>query len=510
MGRLEQSMQKQAMFEFIVRTLEESAAGHGYRYYKKPENIFMERFDRGEYDDLSRTDIMKKKDEYRKMSECFWVPYDRDRKVRKILEKIIEVSAPDYNDIEEIASILMKNIERRYNRLFEAEDGDDEEIPLEYSEDYELDDACERADWTRVKYGHRFDDIWDEGKNEDEDDDDFDEDIDDFWDDDETVSTDDDPADKVKEETEDTTENTTTEEQDTDILDPKEIYAMLDKKVCEQKEAKEAASMLLWEQMNGIKSNMVFIGPTGCGKTEIFRQLKKIYSDIYIIDASAITQDGWKGSFKITDIFRNIGDVKKIERSIMVMDEADKMFEPQTTASGENVSYSVQNELLKIIEGEELHIDDMVIDTSKISFVFMGAFESLLSKKREVSGGIGFGKEVGKDDVTYDDDFTLSDLVEYAGVRREIAGRISAIVQLRPMTAKSYFQILNTPEMSPISQVSELFHRRIEISDFAKYELAKEAADSGMGVRYMYSKIKQMMEKQIFEYDNREAYRLSC
>lgn len=71
------------------------------------------------------------------------------------------------------------------------------------------------------------------------------------------------------------------------------------KYIYSQEEAKEAASMLLWEQLQGIKSNMVFIGPTGCGKTEIFRQLKKAYPDIYIVDASSITQDGWKGNFKI-------------------------------------------------------------------------------------------------------------------------------------------------------------------------------------------------------------------
>lgn len=288
-----------------------------------------------------------------------------------------------------------------------------------------------------------------------------------------------------------------------------QIYKYLDQHIFSQKEAKKAASMLLWEHVRRIKSNMVFMGPTASGKTEIFRQLKKLYPDIYIVDASSITQDGWKGNFKLADIFKNIGSVKCAERSIIAMDEADKYFEPQTASGGENVSYNKQSELLKVIEGEKLHIGEWVIDTSKISWVFLGSFESMIEGKKHVPNDVGFGGSVEKNQISYMDKFTAEDLVKYAGVRNEIAGRIGRIVQLKPMDEDSLYQILNNPDMSPINEISMQFGKKLEFSDSMKHQIAKEAADSHLGVRYMKTRIKTLLETRIFEDEEKDCYQIS-
>ena len=292
-------------------------------------------------------------------------------------------------------------------------------------------------------------------------------------------------------------------------LKPKDIYDYLDQHIYGQEEAKKAASLLLWEHTNGIKSVMLFVGPTGCGKTEIFRQLKKLYPFIYIVDASVISEEGFKGNFKLADIFRMIGSPTIAGDSIIVFDEADKMFNPRYSAHGENISFSIQNEFLKLIEGEELMVDGETYDTNGISFVFAGSFESLLKKKKEIPNGIGFGNEVNaKEKISYNDSFTQDDLIKYAGMLTEIAGRIGRIVQLKPMTEEAFLGILNDPDMSPIKEISELFGKHIRLSDMMKKKIAKKAAESGMGVRYMRSEIKNIVEDMIFEDSDRSDYRI--
>ena len=126
---------------------------------------------------------------------------------------------------------------------------------------------------------------------------------------------------------------------------PKEIYDYLNTRIHGQHDAKKAASMVIYNLAKGTRSNTVFIGPTGCGKSEIWRQLSAKYpSIIRIIDASRLTADGWKGSFHIENIFDGI-DPDEIAKHglIVVLDEADKVFcETIMGSSGTNFSALVQ------------------------------------------------------------------------------------------------------------------------------------------------------------------------
>ena len=200
---------------------------------------------------------------------------------------------------------------------------------------------------------------------------------------------------------------------------------------------------------------------------------------------------------------------------IIVLDEADKMFED---ADDRHYSYIVQNELLKVLEGDMVHFDGnpsngepiLDIDTSNVSFVFLGSFESMVRAKKFAvnnSRAIGFGvenKNAAFDG--YGSTFTQEDLVEYANVRCEIAGRIGSIVQLREMTEDDFYAILNDKRISPVRKLSDYYGVKLKISEAAKHKLAKEAAENGMGVRFIHSQIQRRLDYELFENCDRKEY----
>ena len=245
------------------------------------------------------------------------------------------------------------------------------------------------------------------------------------------------------------------------LSSPARIYKYLDRNVYGQKEAKRAAAMLLWNHVNGRRQNVLFAGPTGCGKTEIFRQLAKLYPNIVIHNATSLTGTGWKGNTKVRNLF-DVVPQDKMGHLIIVLDEADKMFED---ADDRHYSYIVQNELLKVLEGDMVHFDGnpsnsepaLDIDTSNVSFVFLGSFDSMVGAKDVAvnkSRAIGFGAVSSDDSFDgYRSTFTQEDLVQYANVRSEVAGRIGTIVQLNEMTEDDFNKMMDEAiSVQPLSE----------------------------------------------------------
>lgn len=297
----------------------------------------------------------------------------------------------------------------------------------------------------------------------------------------------------------------------TDILQtPASIYRYLDERVYGQKAAKRAASMLLWNHVNGRRQNVVFAGPTGCGKTEIFRQLAQIYPNIKIHNAPSITGTSWKGNMKVRNLFDGVSG-KEQKHLIIVLDEADKLFE-----GGSGCGQVVQNELLKVLEGDMVHFEgdktvqgeqSLDLDTSNISFVFLGSFEMMVHAKSRKPRALGFGAVAsGESFDGYNSVFTQEDLVEYAKVRTEIAGRINNIVQLHEMTEEDYLRILSDKKISPLKRLSKDYHVDIKMPVSARKKLAKEAFETGMGVRYLKAKIQRSLDDMLFEDCGKKTY----
>lgn len=291
---------------------------------------------------------------------------------------------------------------------------------------------------------------------------------------------------------------------------PKKIYGYLDQYVWKQEEAKKAASVIAYNCFERrIKTNAMFVGPTGCGKTFTWRCVKRIFPDrIEIVDGSNLTQDGWKGEKKWSSLFRS-PIFRSGERSILVIDEADKMLYPKFTSGGENVSHSIQAEGLTMMEGARVEVKDgsvaYEIDTSKISFVFCGAFSSKAQDmaREERGSSIGFGA-APKEVRAYSKPMREEDLIAF-GVMPEFMGRIQRVVSLEAMTIDDYYRMMEGSN-SLLGRIRRQYRADIHLTQKTRHELAERALRSGLGIRGMENRIRAMMDEALFEDCDRRRF----
>lgn len=290
---------------------------------------------------------------------------------------------------------------------------------------------------------------------------------------------------------------------------PKEIYDDLCRHVRGQDAAKRTAATIIYNQLKGRRTNAVFCGPSGCGKTEIWRVLSRKYPGLVrIVDASCLSADGWKGSLHLRDIFEGI----PMDDSglVVVLDEADKICcEAAVGSGGTNYNAIVQNNLLKMLDGDVIDFGQedgnrkpFSVDCSRVSVVLLGAFERLMEGKSRRSGGIGFGSPIRRQCGYGNTEITHADLIA-AGMRREFAGRLNRIVALRPLSLEDYRAILLGPVLDGL-QASRQCSIRINTQYAAS--LARQAMETGLGVRWMKSQIINALDELMFDDPTAEEY----
>lgn len=287
---------------------------------------------------------------------------------------------------------------------------------------------------------------------------------------------------------------------------PVRIVEFLDENLIGQKDAKKAAAMLLYTHVLRVahpdadtkKSNFLFLGPTGCGKTELFRLLKKISPvDIHIVDSTSLTSEGFVGLNK-GDLLKHLKEESEdnLETSIVVLDECDKFVRPEFSSSGENVNVSIQGDILKMVEGSKIFAGMSTIDTTRITFVFTGAFAGLLDREK-ASPVCGFMKESeAKQTINLEEK-----LCEY-GMISELAGRISEFVVLEPLKKGDYLRILELvtkPENSTAALYSREDGIQMSFDPDALEEIAEQAMKSNLGARQLTNLVGQAVRQEVYD-----------
>ncbi len=319
-----------------------------------------------------------------------------------------------------------------------------------------------------------------------------------------------------------------------DIPAPHKIKAMLDEYVVGQEYAKKVMSVAVYnhykrvatnmmEEIEIEKSNMLMIGPTGCGKTYLVRTLAKILDvPLAITDATSLTEAGYIGDdieSVVSKLLSAAGnDVDKAEQGIIYIDEIDKIAKKENSRSRDVSGESVQQGMLKLLEGADIEVpvgasskNAMVptttVNTRNILFICGGAFpglEEIIEKRLHKTSGMGFTGEVKS---KTEKDKTILRNVETEDIRKfgmipEFVGRLPMVFTLDGLDEEMLVRILKEPKNAILKQYQKLLELdsvRLIFDDEALQLIAEKAIKKETGARALRSILDQYMVDIMYE-----------
>lgn len=315
---------------------------------------------------------------------------------------------------------------------------------------------------------------------------------------------------------------------------PHKIKASLDEYVVGQEHAKKVMSVAVYNHYKRIlsstedgveieKSNMLMVGPTGCGKTYLVKTLAKLLDvPLAITDATSLTEAGYIGD-DIESVVSKLlaaadNDVERAEHGIIFIDEIDKIAKKRNANQRDVSGESVQQGMLKLLEGAQIEVpvgasskNAMVpmttVDTKNILFICGGAFpelEDIIKERLNKQAAIGFQGDL-KD--KYDGEENILGYVEMEDIRKfgmipEFLGRLPVLFSLEALTEDMLVDILISPRNAIIKQYQKLLAMnevKLQFEEEALHAIAAKAKEKKVGARALRAIIEEFMLDIMFE-----------
>ena len=290
-------------------------------------------------------------------------------------------------------------------------------------------------------------------------------------------------------------------------ITPQYIVQEVNKAIIGQEQAKSAVALAVWKQMlrangdNAVpRTNLLLYGPSGCGKTAIIREAARIAGLPFLaVDATGITETGYRGKNAadiVTDLLTGFKGQPHVRHAIIFIDEVDKL-----SAHGADwrqaYCQGTQHALLKLVEGMEVTVDGMTINSTDLLFLFGGAF-GRMQEARKCVAPIGFVRsEPFCPSVTQ---HTAEDFCAY-GMERELMGRIGRFVPVEQLTTEQMKRILTESSLSAFVKYKKFFraHKvRLKLPDELVEQLACESVAQGTGARGLDGAVEALVQPLLY------------